>query len=323
MSRTSRRHRNQVVVITGASSGIGRATAHAFAKRGASVVLAARNADDLVDVVVECRRLGGQAISVPTDVSDEDAVIALAEAAVAAFGRIDVWVGNASVFAYGTFEDIPADVFEKIMATNLHGQVYGARAVLPQFRAQGHGVLVLVASIYSKIATPYVSPYVTSKFGLLGFGEVLRQELRKAKGIDVSLVLPATIDTPIYQQAANYTGGNVHPLPPAVAPERVARVIVRQARRPRPVTYVGRAQRLAEPLRALPTRLYDLSTTATMDVMALRGGTVEPTPGNVLETQPRGNATHGGWRVPRSRLLALAGVAGAMAIAIRAGRGGR
>lgn len=285
-----------VVVITGASSGIGRATAHAFAKRGATLVLAARSAASLEEVAAECKLRGGHALVVPTDVSDEAQVQALARTAVETFGRIDVWVGGASVYSYGTFEQTPPEIFRQILETNLFGQIFGARAVLPYFRSQGSGVLIFVGSVYSKITTPYVGPYVTSKFGLLGFSEVLRQELRGVKGISICTVLPATIDTPIYQHAANYTGEQVHPLPPVVGPHRVARGIVRMAEHPRPSTVIGQLQRSFIPFHALLSRLYEPTVGALMKVMALRGGSVPPSSGTVLRPRPATNRIFGGWR---------------------------
>ncbi len=289
----------RVVAITGASSGIGRATAHAFAERGAELVLAARSEPSLQEVARECVQLGGRALVVVTDVSDQAQVQALARAAVDAYGRIDAWVGAASVFSYGTFEQTPPEVFRQVMETNLFGQVHGARAVLPCFRARRQGVLVLVGSLYSKITSPYLSPYITSKHALLGLAEVLRQELRDADGISVCAVLPATIDTPIYQHAANYTGRRAHPLPPVSDARRVARAIVRAVERPRPVTVVGQAQRLAVLAHTLVPRLYERAVGPVMDLLALRDGPVPAGAGTVFQAQPHTNQVHGGWRSSR------------------------
>jgi len=318
VSPHGRRDRDRgVVVITGASSGIGRAAAHRFARRGASLVLAARGVDALEDVVRECVALGARAVAVPTDVSEPSQVAALAEAAIARFGRIDVWVGNASVFAYGAFEDTPPEVFRQQLETNFFGQIEGVRAVLPVFHRQGGGTLIFVASIYGRVTSPYASGYVASKHALMGFSEVLRQELR-GSGIDVCTVLPATIDTPIYQNSANYTGHPVHPLPPIVSPKRVASAIVRLARRPRRAAVVGRLQGLLVPMHEFTPGLYHATVRPAMDLLALRRGEAAPSAGNVFEPQQQNSAVTGGWRLPAPvRLLPFAAVLGAALVAVR------
>ncbi|RJT77260.1 SDR family NAD(P)-dependent oxidoreductase [Arthrobacter cheniae] len=285
------------VVITGASSGIGRATARLFAKDGAQLVLAGRDEGTLEAVAAECRGRGATAISVRTDVSSEADVDRLAEAAIERFGRIDVWVGNASLYSFGTFEQTPSEVFDRLIAVNLLGQVYGARAALRVFRSQGRGVLVSVASVYSRITSPLVSPYVTSKFGLLGFLEVLRMELRDVPGIHVCAVLPATIDTPIHQHAANFTGRPVRPLPPVTDPVRVARAIVRVSRRPRRLTQVGRVQSMFVYARALAPALYEPVIARAYLAMALKSGSLPISPGNVFEADRQVTGVTGGWRL--------------------------
>ncbi len=288
-----------VVVVTGASSGIGRATALLFADQGASVVLAARSASSLAVVAEQCRRRGGEALAVETDVADEEQMQQLVDAAVARFGRIDVWVGAASLYGFGRFEEMPADVFRRILEVNLHGQIYGARAVLPQLRSQSDGgAIVFVGSVYSRIATPYVSAYLTSKHALLGFAESLRHETR-GSGIRVSTVMPATIDTPIHQHAANYTGREVHPLPPVVAPRRVARAIVGLVERPRSKKIVGVSQRITVPFQLGLPWVYDRVINRIMDTVALRGSDVDRSSGTVFAPDPDSNAVTGGWRLTK------------------------
>ena len=285
------------VVITGAASGIGRATARLFAEEGAHLVLAGRDAGTLDAVAAECRDRGAAVVTVPTDVAVEQEVERLADAAVQRFGGIDVWVGNASLYSFGTFEQTPSEAFDRIIDVNLRGQVYGARAALRVFRDQGHGVLVSVASVYSRITSPFVSPYVTSKFGLLGFLEVLRLELRDTPGIDVCAVLPATVDTPIHQHAANYTGQPVRPLPPVVDPVRVARAVVEVSHRPRRLVQVGRVQSLFVLVRALAPAVYEPMVVRVYSMIAVRRGSVPASSGNLFDADRERTGVTGGWRV--------------------------
>jgi NAD(P)-dependent dehydrogenase (short-subunit alcohol dehydrogenase family) len=258
-------------------------------------VLAARSVESLDEVRAECEALGGEALVVPTDVKSDEQVQNLVAAAVARFGRIDVWVGGASVFAYGRFEDVPADVFRELLEVNLFGQARGVWAVLPQLREQGGGTIVLLGSVFSRVATPYVSAYITSKHAVLGLSDSVRQEVREL-GIEVCAVLPATVDTPIYQHSANYMGQRVRPLPPIIAPERVARVIVGLADRPRASVIVGQIQRFSIPIHRIAPRLAGWLTLRVMNRVALQPEPASDTTGNVFEPQPGLNAVTGGWR---------------------------
>jgi short-subunit dehydrogenase len=294
-----------VVVITGASSGIGRATAWEFARRGSHLVLAARDEQTLRDSAHECRAAGARAIAVPTDVADATAVDNLAHRAVGEFGRIDVWVNNAAVMAYGAIGDVPPAVQERIIDTNLLGAMYGAHTALRTMREHGEGVIVNVASLYGKMTSPYVSAYATSKFGLLGFSQVLREELKRERRIQVCTVLPGSMDTPVFQHAANYTGRAAKPPPPVGAPERVARAVVRCAERPRRRRTVGRIQQVASWGQAVLPRAYSEAVPFVMELVAIGDDARSPNDGNVFDPMPELNAVHGGWR-SRSRRLPMA-----------------
>lgn len=285
---------DSVVVITGASSGIGRATALRFARLGATVVLAARNAQALREVASECEQLGARAMPIPTDVTDEAAVKALARHALENFGHVDVWVNNAAVSLMAPFETAPSDAWRRVIETNLFGCVYGARAVLPAFREQGHGVLINVSSVNGRVGGPYASAYVASKFAIRGLGESLRQELR-GEDIHVVTVMPASIDTPIFQHMANYTGRAVQAMSPVYSAERAARVIVNAALRPRREVLVGTSAHLGSIFHKLLPGFSERMMGKQVERDHFQDVSAEHSPGNLF--QPREPATiSGGWR---------------------------
>lgn len=303
-----------VVVITGASSGIGRAAATAFAEKGASVVLAARRAELLENVADECRGRGGDALAVVVDVTDAEAVEGLAEAAVERFGRIDVWVNNAGVTALGRFEKVPPDAFRRVIETNAFGYVHGARAALRVFREQGRGTLINNASIAGRTSQPFAAAYVMSKHAVRGLGMSLRQELslEGASGIHVCTVLPATIDTPFFQHAGNYTGRAPKAMPPVYAAEGAARTIVHLAQVPRRETFVGGSGRMIALQQTLAPALAERMMARMVDrTHFYRDRTAAPTPGNLFEAGAYGS-TDGGWggtrktRIRRGATAALA-----------------
>jgi short-subunit dehydrogenase len=290
--------KDSVIVITGASSGIGRATALEFAKQGATLLLAARREAVLQDVAIECDRLGGQALAVPTDVTDADAVQALARRAVDTFGRLDVWVNNAAVTLFARFEEAPLDTYRRVIETNLFGYIHGARAALPYFREQGSGILINVDSVVGKTAEPYTSAYTISKYGILGMSNGLRIELQldNASDIHVCVVMPASIDTPIFQNAANYTNRKVKPLNPVYPAQQVAEAIVGLVERPQREVIVGQAGHLLVMEHALAPDLYERMMARQMEDDHFENEPALPADGNVFEPTPHYTSISGGWQ---------------------------
>lgn len=229
----------KVVVITGASSGIGRATALAFAERGHHVVLAARDEDTLQPIAEACEAIGGRALVVPTDVTDAAAVRALANHAIAHFGHVDVWFNNVGVGAVGLFDETPIEAHRRVIESNLLGHMHGAHAILPHFRSQGSGTLINMISLGGWVPSPYATAYSASKFGLRGFSEALRAELSATPGIQVCEIYPTFVDTPGITHGANYTGRRLKPPPPLIDPRRIASVAVSLAYRPQDKVYIG------------------------------------------------------------------------------------
>jgi NAD(P)-dependent dehydrogenase (short-subunit alcohol dehydrogenase family) len=232
----------QVVVITGASTGIGRATALAFAARGARVVCAARTARALDTLVEQIRQDGGTAVAAPTDVADPAAVRSLADLAEQQFGRIDTWVNDAAVGIWGRVEDITDEEFDRVMRVNFLGHVHGVHAALPALRRAGGGVIIGVSSVEGVRAVALQGPYTASKFALRALYDCLRMELaQEGAPIAVTTILPASIDTPFFEHARSKLGAMVKPPPPVYAPEIVADAIVYAAEHPRREIPVGGA----------------------------------------------------------------------------------
>lgn len=272
-----------VVLVTGATGGIGTAVSLAWARRGARLVLLARSPGTLAGLAERCRAAGADARVVVADVADGGAVAAAVDAVIAEHGRVDVVVHSAAVVAYGRFVEVPADVWDRTVTVGVLGTANVARAVLPTLAAQpGGGSLVVVGSVLGEATVPFMSSYVTGKFAVRGLTRVLQQEARSTPGVHVALVSPGAIDTGIYRLAGNYAGRIGRPPPPVYRPEKVAEAVLRVVDGRRPAASVS----IANPLirlgfGSLPW-VYDRVVTPMMRVAGLSRQHVNAHPGNVF-----------------------------------------
>lgn len=222
----------QVVAVFGASSGIGRSAALEFAKRGAKVCVAARSEEGLKSLVEEIESAGGDAFYVVADAADFEQVKNVADKTVERYGRLDTWVHSAAILIFATFELTEPDEFERLIKVNLLGQIYGAKAALPHLKEKG-GALIHISSVEAWRGVPYQSAYVASKHGINGFLQSLRVEVKHDKlPVSVTQILPAAINTPIYDKGTNKMPFKSRPLPPIYHPKIVSDAILFAAENP-------------------------------------------------------------------------------------------
>ncbi len=232
----------QVIAVIGASSGIGRETAIEFAKKGAKVVVTARNEEGLKSLVDEIQGNGGDATYIVADVTVFEQMKAVAQKAVDQYGRLDTWVHNAAVELYAPFELTTPEEFKRVIDINLMGQVLGAMAALPYLKREGRGALIHVSSIEARRSLPLQAAYAASKHGIDGFLESLRVELMHEKlNISVTNVMPASINTPLFNKARTKLGVKPMGVPPIYQPHLVAQAIVNAAEHPKRDVVVGDA----------------------------------------------------------------------------------
>ncbi|MET1071935.1 MAG: SDR family NAD(P)-dependent oxidoreductase [Umezawaea sp.] len=292
----------RVVVVVGASSGIGLAAAIGFAARGDDLVLVSRSADALKTAEVACRSAGtGGVDTAVEDIRDPAAADRIVARTLELHGRVDVVVHTATVMGYGTVEAMPADVFTAVVDTAVHGTVHLSRAVLPVMRRQHAGTFIGVNSLLGSVTVPQMGAYAASKWGQRAVLRTLQQETRDEPGVHVCIVSPGSINTPIYYQAANYTDRTARPPWPVLSPERAGAAIVRLADRPR--RHVSVPVGPGNPLiiagfRLLPL-VYDRIVGPLFRLAALTRVTSGRTSGNVHRPVPEQERVHGNWPKPR------------------------
>jgi short-subunit dehydrogenase len=291
--------RNRIVVITGASSGFGKGVAEKFARSGANLVLAARRKELIEKLARDCEKRGVRALAVETDVSQREQVETLAQEALRAFGRIDIWINNAGVATYGRFDEVPIEEHEQVIKTNLLGCMYGSHVALQQFRRHGHGTLINVGSFAGLSTAPYFASYCASKFGVRGLGKSLRQELEvnQERGIHVCTVMPTSMDTPFFQHAANHTGKPVRPIPPVYDARETIDAIYNAAWNPVSEVVVGNRGKVGEVVNRISPRLMEQQMAQRSHKAHTNQTESAPeSTGNLFSPVRSGDEVRGGWR---------------------------
>lgn len=289
--------RDQVVVITGASSGIGKATAIEFAKRGANLALAARREFGLEKTANDCRKFGVQAIVVSTDVSKEDEVQNLATRAIAQFGQIDIWINNAGVYMMGEIKDTPVDAMRRLFDINYFGMVHGCKAVLPYMLERGRGQIINTGSQAGKMAYREAGTYCASKFAMTAFTDALRQELY-GTGVSISLVMPNSTDTPLFHYSANFAGREIKPMEPVSPAQDVADLFIRLAATKERESYVTAFPKALAAMHAVAPDLHDRLISKQVEKKHFKDEPAEPTQGNLFHADPTHTGVSGGWIPP-------------------------
>jgi short-subunit dehydrogenase len=254
--------------------------------------------------IKEAEAYGVKALVVPADTADEAAVNKVAGAAVKNFGHLDIWINDAAVSLFAKFEEAPAEDFRRVIETNIFGYVNGARAAIKQFKNQGYGTLINVTSVNAATPQPYTSAYVASKYALRGLSESLRMELELdglADTIQVCNAMPASIDTNLFQNAANYTGREPQALEPVYDPSYVAKHLLKLAEKPRREVIIGPAGKMMAMEHAMAPTLYEKFVSRFIDRDHLSNRPAADTHGNLHQPIESNKGITGGWREKRLR----------------------
>lgn len=257
---------DKVIIITGASSGIGRAAALIFARLNAKVVLAARNTEKLESVKEEIRSQSGQALVIKTDISSFADTQRMAKETILKWGKIDILIANAGKYIQDVSQEIDIRSFEQSMALNFMGTLYAIKSVLPEMRRNGKGHIVIVNSLDAKKGIIGDGPYVAAKAALDGFADVLRQEL-KLKGINITSIYPSRVDTPMLKDI------KVPWISPKILPGKVIRAMIKGIKRNKAVVIVPSAYFLLGPLNNIFPRLADWA----YRILKIEGKNIEET----------------------------------------------
>lgn len=297
---TRRTIAGSVVVVVGATSGVGRATALSLAAGGAHVVVAARDRADVEQLAHECRQLGGRAVAVAADISRAADVDGIVAAACDAYGGIDTWINAAAGLLVGEIHVQPVEEIEQLVATNVLGTTLASRAAMIHFRARRAGVLINLSSLLGVVPNPVVPTYSMTKFAVRGLTLSLDQAtLRQRSPIRVCTVLPGPIDTPMFARAANYSGRAIRAIPPAFSPERVAAAVIRSVERPRRQRTTGVTGALIVVGMHVVPRLTETIVAQIAARLIFRSSSIDPSRLGQTD-QPR--STSGGWRRGRLRV---------------------
>ena len=290
----------QVAVVMGATSGIGRATALLLAKKGARVVIAARRQEALDELVAEIERAGGQAIAVAADVTDFDQINGVARAAISKWGRIDTWVHTAAAALYARFEETSPEEYKRVIEVTLVGAAWGAMVALPHLKKSG-GALIQVSSVEALVGIPYQAAYGSAKHGMKAYLDVLRIELHHDEiPVSVTNIMPSGINTPFFSNARTKIGVKPVAVPPIYQPEIVAGAILAAACKPIPEIIVGGAGVMFALMNRISPHLVDLSLRKTSFKMQKTDETKsQDAPDNLFESNTGDTRVQGDFKGAR------------------------